>query len=53
MNMEKQFKIFQISELKPHPRNRTIYGDENVDDTFSELVQLIKKAWVKDKNYCE
>lgn len=49
MSMGKQFKIFQISELKPHPRNRTIYGDEDVDDTFSELVQLIRKHGLRTK----
>lgn len=49
MSMEKQFKIFQISELKPHPRNQTIYGDEESDDTFSELVQLIRKHGLRTK----
>lgn len=49
MSMGKQFKIFQISELKPHPRNQTIYGDEESDDTFSELVQLIRKHGLRTK----
>lgn len=49
MNTEKQFKVFQIAELKPHPRNRTIYGDEELDDTFSELVELIKKHGLRTK----
>lgn len=49
MSMGKQFKIFQISELKPHPMNQTIYGDEESDDTFSELVQLIRKHGLRTK----
>lgn len=49
MSMGKQFKIFQISELKSHPRNQTIYGDEESDDTFLELVQLIRKHGLRTK----
>lgn len=49
MGIDKRFKIFQIEELKPHPRNITIYGEKEDDETFSELVQLIKVHGLRTK----
>lgn len=49
MGTDKQFKIFQMEELKPHPRNISIYGEREDDETFSELVQLIKVHGLRTK----
>lgn len=49
MDANKQFKVFQLAELKPHPRNATIYGGKENDETFSELVQLIKEHGLRIK----
>lgn len=49
MDANKQFKIFQLAELKPHPRNTAIYGGKEGDETFSELVQLIKEHGLRTK----
>ena len=48
-DMHKVFKVFKLSELKPHPRNKTIYGEEKNDETFDELVQLIKTHGLRTK----
>lgn len=45
----KVFKVFKLSDLKPHPRNKTIYGEEKNDETFDELVQLIKTHGLRTK----
>lgn len=47
--MHKVFKVFKLSELKPHPRNKTIYGEEKDDGTFDEFVQLIKTHGLRTK----
>lgn len=49
MNDNKQFRIFQLAELKPHPRNTIIYGEKEDDGTFSELVNLIKEHGLRTK----
>lgn len=49
MKADKQFKVFKLTELKPHPRNKSIYGEKEDDDTFSELVQLIKEHGLRTK----
>lgn len=49
MNIDKRFKIFPLSELKPHPRNTAIYGEKEDDGTFSELVNLIKEHGLRSK----
>lgn len=48
-DMHKQFKVFKLSDLKPHPRNKTIYGEEKNDETFDELIQLIKTHGLRTK----
>lgn len=48
MNVEKQFKIFKMTELKPHPRNETIYGEEN-NEKLKQLVQLIKEHGLRER----
>lgn len=45
----KIFKVFKLSKLKPHLRNKTIYGEEKNDETFDELVQLIKTHGLRTK----
>ena len=50
-DMHKVFKVFKLSELKPHPRNKTIYGEEKNDETFDELVQLIKTHGLRTKMF--
>lgn len=49
MKADKQFKVFKLTELKPHPRNKSIYGEKEDDDTFSELVHLIKEHGLRTK----
>ena len=49
MSTDKQFKIFQLAELRPHPRNTAIYGEKEDDETFMELVQLIKEHGLRTK----
>lgn len=49
MKADKQFKVFKLTELKPHPRNKSIYGGKEADDTFSELVRLIKEHGLRTK----
>lgn len=49
MDANKKFKVFQLAELKPHPRNTIIYGGREDDETFSELVQLIKEHGLRTK----
>ena len=49
MNTDKKFKIFRLEELSPHPRNEIIYGEKEDDETFSELVHLIKEHGLRTK----
>lgn len=49
MGTDKQFRIFRLTELKPHPRNQVIYGENEDDETFSELVSLIKEHGLRTK----
>lgn len=49
MGVDKQFRILQLTELKPHPRNTAIYGEKEDDETFSELVSLIKEHGLRTK----
>lgn len=49
VDTHKVFKVFKLSDLKPHPRNKTIYGEEKNDETFDELVQLIKTHGLRTK----
>ncbi len=49
MKADKQFKVFKLTELKPHPRNKSIYGEKEDDEAFSELVQLIKEHGLRTK----
>lgn len=49
MGTDKQFKIFQLVDLRPHPRNTAIYGEKEDDETFFELVQLIKEHGLRTK----
>ena len=48
MNTEKQFKVFKLIDLKPHPRNKTIYGDEN-NEKLEQLVRLIKEHGLRER----
>lgn len=49
MSTDKQLKIFQLKELRPHPRNEIIYGEKEDDETFMELVHLIKEHGLRTK----
>lgn len=46
MQAKKEYKIFKVKDLKPHPRNRTIYGD---GEDVSNLVDLIAKYGLREK----
>ena len=48
VNTEKQFKVFKLIDLKPHPRNKTIYGDEN-NEKLEQLVRLIKEHGLRER----
>lgn len=49
MNIDKQLKMFKLSELTPHPRNKLIYGGKEDDEAFSELVNLIKEHGLRTR----
>lgn len=49
MKADKQFRIFKLTELKPHPRNKAIYGEKEDDEAFSELVNLIKEHGLRTR----
>lgn len=49
MNIDKQLKMFKLSELTPHPRNKLIYGGKEDDGAFSELVNLIKEHGLRTR----
>lgn len=49
MKADKQFRIFKLIELKPHPRNKAIYGEKEDDEAFSELVNLIKEHGLRTR----
>lgn len=49
MKADKQFKVFRLTELKPHPRNKSIYGEKEDDEAFSELVSLIKEHGLRTR----
>ena len=49
MKADKQFKVFKLTELKPHPRNKSIYGEKEDDEAFAELVNLIKEHGLRTR----
>lgn len=49
MGSDKQFRMFQLAELKPHPRNKVIYGEKENDETFEDLVGLIREHGLRTK----
>lgn len=49
MKDDKQFRVFKLTELKPHPRNKSIYGEKEDDEAFSELVSLIKEHGLRTR----
>lgn len=49
MKADKQFRVFKLTELKPHPRNKSIYGEKEDDEAFSELVNLIKEHGLRTR----
>ncbi len=49
MGTDRQFKVFRLTELTPHPRNKMIYGEKEDDGTFAELVNLIKEHGLRTK----
>ena len=47
--MEKQFRTFKLTELKPHPRNKSIYGENDTDEKYKQLVELIRVHGLRNR----
>lgn len=43
---KKIYKVFPLNELKPHPKNVTIYGEK---EDISDLIDLIKKYGLRER----